>query len=124
MRQNNRHGALVAMDPATILLTTFRKLRNLRKTIGEIFMFEVTASKFVKHFGQYKEQVQREPIAITSHGRTSGYFVSEQEYSEYLLLKSRSRKVFGVTELPSETMIAIAEAKMSEAHDHLNSLMD
>jgi hypothetical protein len=87
-------------------------------------MFEVTASKFVKHFGQYKEQVQREPIAITSHGRTSGYFVSEQEYSEYLLLKSRSRKVFGVTELPSETMIAIAEAKMSEAHDHLNSLMD
>jgi hypothetical protein len=61
---------------------------------------------------------------VTSHGRTSGYFVSEQEYGEYLLLKSRSRQVFSVNELPSETMAAIAEAKMSEVHDHLNSLMD
>ena len=43
-------------------------------------MLQVTASEFVKHFGQYKEQAQRQAIAITSHGRTSGYFVSEHEY--------------------------------------------
>lgn len=42
-------------------------------------MLEVTASQFVKHFGEYKEKVQRQPIAITSHGRTSGYFVSPHE---------------------------------------------
>ncbi|MEI8208331.1 MAG: hypothetical protein WCG16_03935 [Methylococcales bacterium] len=48
-------------------------------------MPRVSASEFVKHFGQYKEQAQRESIAITSHGRTSGYFLSEHEYNEYML---------------------------------------
>ena len=42
-------------------------------------MLEVTASQFVKHFGEDKEKVQRQPTAITSHGRTSGYFVSPHE---------------------------------------------
>ena len=36
------------------------------------------------NFGRYKEDAQREPIAITSYGRTSGYFVSAQEYAELL----------------------------------------
>ena len=87
-------------------------------------MLQVTASEFVKHFGQYKEQVQRQSIAITSHGRTSGYFVSEHEYNEYMLLKSRSRQTYHVTELPSATVVAITQAKMSDEHEHLNSLMD
>lgn len=39
-------------------------------------MLEVPATKFVKNVGQYKKQVQREAIAITSHGRTSGYFMT------------------------------------------------
>ncbi|MEI6730807.1 MAG: hypothetical protein WCL30_06060 [Pseudomonadota bacterium] len=49
-------------------------------------MMEISATEFVKNFGQYKERVQREVIAVTSHGRTSGYFLSEHEYmllSEY-----------------------------------------
>ena len=87
-------------------------------------MLQVTASEFVKHFGQYKEQVQRQSIAITSHGRTSGYFLSEHEYNEYMMLKSRARQTYHVTELPSDTITAISQAKMNDAHDHLNSLMD
>lgn len=87
-------------------------------------MLEVPATKFVKNFGQYKEQVQREAIAITSHGRTSGYFVSEHDFKEYLLLKEHSRKAYHISELPEETVSAIADAEMNSAHDHLNSLMD
>ena len=87
-------------------------------------MLQVTASEFVKHFGLYKEQVQRQPIAITSHGRTSGYFMSEHEYNEYVLLKSRTRQAYHVTELPLNTINAIAQGKMSDIHDHLNSLID
>ncbi len=87
-------------------------------------MLQVTASEFVKHFGQYKEQVQRQSIAITSHGRTSGYFVSEHEYNEYILLKSRSRQAYHLNELPSATVVAIAQAKISDEHEHLNSLME
>ncbi len=87
-------------------------------------MLQVTASEFVKHFGQYKEQVQRQSIAITSHGRTSGYFVSEHEYSEYMFLKSRVRQTYDVTELPLDTIAAINQAKMSDAHDDLDNLME
>ncbi len=87
-------------------------------------MIQVTASEFVKHFGLYKEQAQRQSIAITSHGRTSGYFLSEHEYNEYIMLKSRARQTYHVTELPSDTITAISQAKMNDAHDHLNSLMD
>ena len=87
-------------------------------------MMQVPATEFVKNFGQYKEKAQREVIAITSHGRTSGYFVSEHEYSEYMHLKARSRKSYHISELPEETISAIAKAQMSPTHDHLNSLMD
>jgi hypothetical protein len=39
-----------------------------------------------KNFGRYNEATQREPNAITSHGRTSGYFVPEFPQPEIGLL--------------------------------------
>jgi hypothetical protein len=87
-------------------------------------MLEVTASQFVKHFGEYKEKVQRQPIAITSHGRTSGYFVLQHEYDEYLKLKSQSRQVYGLDDLPDSTIDALSKAEMNAEHNHLNALMN
>ena len=54
-------------------------------------MLQVSATEFAKSFGHYKVRAQRGAIAITSHGRTSGYFVSEHEYRGYILLKERER---------------------------------
>ena len=51
-------------------------------------MVAITATEFAKNFGRYKEAAQREPIAITSYGRTSGYFVSAQEYAELQRLRA------------------------------------
>ena len=45
-------------------------------------MVRVTATEFAKNFGRYREEAQREPVAITSHGRTSGYFLSLIHISE------------------------------------------
>ena len=87
-------------------------------------MLEVTASQFVKHFGEDKEKVQRQPTAITSHGRTSGYFVSQHEYDEYLKLKSQARKVYGLDDLTDSTIDALSKAEMNAAHNHLNALMN
>jgi PHD/YefM family antitoxin component YafN of YafNO toxin-antitoxin module len=67
-------------------------------------MIEIPASEFAKHFGRYKELAQRESVAITSHGRTSGYFVSEHEYAEYQRLKAEARRAYHVSELPPETV--------------------
>jgi len=87
-------------------------------------MVEVSATEFVKNFGQYKERVQREIIAVTSHGRTSGYFLSEHEYREYLFLKAHTRHAYHISELSEETIAAIAKAEMNPSHDSLNALMD
>lgn len=87
-------------------------------------MLEVSATDFVKHFGQYRERVQREAIAVTSHGRTSGFFVSEEDYKEYLHLKASARKAYSISELPEDTIRLLASSAMDSSHDHLNALMD
>jgi PHD/YefM family antitoxin component YafN of YafNO toxin-antitoxin module len=86
-------------------------------------MIEVPATEFAKHFGRYKEIAQREPVAITSHGRTTGYFVAEHEYAEYQRLKAMSRRALHVSELSDATAAALADARMNPAHDHLNALL-
>lgn len=87
-------------------------------------MIEVASAEFAKNFGRYKEIAQREPVAITSHGRTSGYFVSEHEYAEYQKLKALSRRAYHISELPEATIRAMTTAQMKPEHNHLNALLD
>ena len=84
----------------------------------------VTATEFAKAFGRYKEEAQREPIAITSHGRISGYFVSAHEFDELQRLRALERRVYGIEELPQEVAEAIEKSKMSPSHSHLDALLD
>jgi PHD/YefM family antitoxin component YafN of YafNO toxin-antitoxin module len=87
-------------------------------------MVRVTATEFAKNFGRYREEAQREPVAITSHGRTSGYFVSPHEFAELERLRAFERRVHRIEELPASVVQAIAEAKMDPKHEHLNALLD
>ena len=87
-------------------------------------MVRVTATEFAKNFGRYREEAQREPVAITSHGRTSGYFVSAYEYAELLRLRAFERRVYRIEELPENIVQAITESTMDPKHDHLNALLD
>jgi prevent-host-death family protein len=87
-------------------------------------MIQVPATAFSRHFGRYMRAAQREPVAVTSHGRTSGYFLSAAEFEEYRRLKARVTRAFHVSELPQETVDAIAAARMDRAHDHLDCLLD
>ena len=87
-------------------------------------MSAVTATEFAKSFGRYKEEAQRQPIAITSHGRISGYFVSEREFKELQRLRELERRVFRIKDLPPGLAKAIKASKMSAEHDHLNALLD
>ncbi len=87
-------------------------------------MVSTTATEFAKRFGRYKEEAQREPVAITSHGRVSGYFVSAREYAELERLRAFERRVYRLDNLPDEIAEAIAAARMDPAHDHLNEILD
>ena len=86
-------------------------------------MVSVSATEFAKNFGRYKESAQREPIAITSYGRTSGYFVSAQEYAELQRLRALERRAYGLGNLPAEIAEGIERATMDSAHDQLNELL-
>jgi PHD/YefM family antitoxin component YafN of YafNO toxin-antitoxin module len=87
-------------------------------------MTAVTATEFAKAFGRYKEEAQREPVAITSYGRVSGYFVSAREYEELQRLRAFERRVHRIKDLPADIAEAIQSSKMNPAHDHLNALLD
>lgn len=87
-------------------------------------MVAVTATEFAKNFGRYKEEAQREPVAITSYGRTSGYFLSSHEFNEYQRLKAYARRAYHVSELPDDLADAIETATMDSTHDHLDRLLD
>ncbi len=51
----------------------------------------VTATEFTRNFGRYREMAQREPVAVTSHDRVTGYFVSAVEFEEFRRAKSLTR---------------------------------
>ena len=87
-------------------------------------MIEVSAAEFARNFGRYREAAQREPVAVTSHGRTSGYFLSAVEFEAYLQMKARTTRALHVSELPQETVDQIAATRMDPAHDRLNALLD
>ena len=87
-------------------------------------MARVTATEFAKNFGRYREQAQREPIAITSHGRTTGYFVSAHEYAELERLRAYERRAYRIEEVPGDVFQAIAGAHMDPRHDALNVLVE
>ena len=87
-------------------------------------MTAVTATEFAKGFGRYKEEAQREPIAITSYGRVSGYFISAHEFEDLQRLRALERRVYTVEELPLEVAEAIEKSKMDPSHRHLDALLD
>ena len=87
-------------------------------------MINVTASEFSKNFGRYREAAQREPVAVTSHNRITGYFISGPDYEAYLRMKALQPKAYAVSELSEQTIQAIASSTMDARHNHLNSLLD
>ena len=87
-------------------------------------MKQIPASEFARNFGQYREAVQREPVAVTSHGRTTGYFVSAVAFDEYQKLKAMARRAYRVSDLPKSFVESLAATRMNPAHDHLNALLE
>jgi prevent-host-death family protein len=86
-------------------------------------MREVTASEFARNFGLYREIAQREPVAVTSHGRTTGYFVSVVEYDDLQRIKALMPRSRAVEELAETEIQEIAKTRMSKRHDDLDALL-
>jgi PHD/YefM family antitoxin component YafN of YafNO toxin-antitoxin module len=83
----------------------------------------VSASEFTRNFGRYRMLAQRQPVAVSSHGQITGYFVPADEYEEFMRFKAH-RRSFATTELSEDRVRTIAKSRMNSRHDHLNALLD
>src|SRR5437773_6034307 len=61
----------------------------------------VPASEFTRNFGRYRMGAQREPVAVSSHGQITGYFVGPDEYEEFKRFRE-NRRSFATAELSEE----------------------
>ena len=83
----------------------------------------VPASEFTRNFGRYRMRAQREPVAVSSHGQITGYFVGPDEYEEFKRFRE-SRRSFATAELPEEKIEAIGSSRMDPRHAHLDKMLD
>jgi len=82
----------------------------------------VPASKFTRNFGRYRMQAQRGAVAVSSHGRITGYFIAPEDYQEYSRMKA-ARQSFATIELSDEKVRALAKSRMHPRHKHLDKLL-
>ena len=87
-------------------------------------MREVPATEFTRNFGRYREIAQREPVAVTSHGRATGYFISAVDFEEMQRIKASARRSRAVVDMTKEEIDRMAAGRMAPEHDHLNALLD
>ena len=83
----------------------------------------VPASEFTRNFGRYRMRAQREPVAVSSHGQITGYFIGPDEYEEFKRFRE-SRRSFATAELTDERVEAIRLSRMDPRHAHLNRMLD
>jgi hypothetical protein len=83
----------------------------------------VPASEFTRNFGRYRMRAQREPVAVSSHGQITGYFVGPEEYEEFKRFRE-TRSSFATAQLPEEKVEAIRASRMDPRHAHLDKLLD
>ncbi len=53
-------------------------------------MIRASTTEFLKNFGHYSTAAQNEPIAITNHGRITGYYLTPHEYETLLQAQQHS----------------------------------
>jgi prevent-host-death family protein len=82
-------------------------------------MKKVTATEFARNFSRYRETAQREPIAVTSHGRPTVYVVSAQGYGQ---LTGSKRRALWVKDLPRSVIEAIAKARVPSKREQRAAL--
>ncbi len=82
----------------------------------------VPASEFTRNFGRYRMQAQRAAIAVSSHGRITGYFVGPDEYEAFMRFRG-SRRSLATAERSDEKLGAIGASRMDERPADLDNML-
>lgn len=71
------------------------------------------ATDFQKRVGEFSDIARREPVTVTRHGRPSLVLISAEDYQRLKQIEARATKALKVTDLPAETIAALANADLS-----------
>lgn len=86
-------------------------------------MKTVASAEFVRQFGTYQRQVQREEIAVTSYGKVVGFYVSAED-GELLRQVKAARQAYHPAEMTEDMWADIDAAAPSDQARALDRLMD
>jgi prevent-host-death family protein len=84
-------------------------------------MVTITAAELQNKFGRYRDLAQREPVAVTHHGRESIVVLSADEYRRLKALDTR--RAFYARELPDDMIAELEKGYQGEPTPHLDHLM-
>jgi len=82
---------------------------------------KVTTAEFIKNFGALADKALFEPLMITKHGRDRFVLVEAKEFER---LKTRDRKVVGLSEFSEAEMELIRNSRMPEGYKHLDAELE
>jgi hypothetical protein len=82
------------------------------------------ATAFTRNLAEIQHEVHRDTVAVTSHNRITGYFLSPEEFAEFEDLRAKSRKSLVVGQLPAESVQGLENARMDPRHADLDPLMN
>jgi hypothetical protein len=83
----------------------------------------VPASEFAGFFGHYQMAAQRAAVAVSNHGRITGYFVAPDEYQEFKRFRE-SRRSFATSDLPDAKVRPIGASRMDARLAHRDARLE
>ena len=86
-------------------------------------MLEIPATEFTRNFRQYNLEAQREPVAVSNHGKIDGYYMSAIEFNELQKVRVAMRRSYTLKTLPDHLYTAIVNTKVDPKYDNLNELL-
>lgn len=77
----------------------------------------ISTAEFMRHFGRYHDEAQREPITLTKHGRPS-VVVLPVDLFEKLAGNQDPRKAYGAGEMPNELSLLFSEQLERDSEEY------
>ncbi|UHS56377.1 type II toxin-antitoxin system prevent-host-death family antitoxin [Agrobacterium vaccinii] len=83
----------------------------------------ITTAEFMRHFGRYHDQAQKEPITLTKHGRPS-VVVLPVELFEKLASNHDVRQAYASGEMPDDIASLFREQLENDSKEYQTSRDD
>lgn len=80
----------------------------------------VSTADFIRHFGRYHDEAQRQPLTLTKHGRPSVVVISTEQYARLTGMED-TRRVYGIGDTPpelAEILLEEIDRKITDLETH------